>query len=106
MQSFALSPDGTRLSVSVGPWNRSEIWVKELDEGSALRFTHYPGGDHRPAWSPDGREIAFITDRDGRQAVYVLPVAGIADPRLLVAHDGKDIDEVGAITAGTRTNHW
>jgi len=93
-QSLALSPDGTLVAVSEGPWNRSEIWVKELDGGSAMRLTHYPGADYRPAWSPDGREIAFISDRDGRQTVYALPVAGIATPRLLVAHDGKDIDEV------------
>jgi len=93
-QSLALSPDGTRVAVGVGPWELSDIWVKELDEGSALRLTHYPGEDYRPAWSPDGREIAFITNRDGLQTVYAVPVAGIGTPRLLVAHDGKDIDGV------------
>jgi Tol biopolymer transport system component len=90
----ALSPDGTRVAVAVGPWDGSEIWVKELDEGSALRLTHHPGTNYRPAWSPDGREVAFISDRDGHLAVYAVPVAGIATPRLLVALDGEDIDEV------------
>jgi Tol biopolymer transport system component len=90
----ALSPDGTRVAVSVGPWTRSEIWVKELDEGSAFRLTHHPGVSYRPVWSPDGGEIAFISNRDGRHAVYAMPVAGIATPRLLVALDGEDIDEV------------
>jgi len=94
LQAAALSPDGTRVAVSVGPWDRSEIWVKELDEGSALRLTHHPGTNYRPAWSPDGREVAFISDRDGRLAVYAVLVAGIAEPRLLVALDGEDIDEV------------
>jgi len=94
LQAAALSPDGARVAVSVGPWNRSEIWVKELDGGSALRLTHHPGTNYRPAWSPDGREIAFISDRDGHLAVYAVPVAGIATPRLLVARAGEDIDEV------------
>ena len=77
----ALSPDGTRVAVAVGPWDGSEIWVKELDEGSALRLTHHPGTNYRPAWSPDGREVAFISDRDGHLAVYAAEAPGGARRR-------------------------
>ena len=40
------------------------------------RLTDHPGWDSRPAWSPDGSRLAFISRRDGNTEIYVMNVAG------------------------------
>jgi Tol biopolymer transport system component len=50
--------------------------------------------NRRPVWSPDGTALAFISDRNGRRAVYSVPVDAIGTPRILLEHTGEDVDEV------------
>jgi TolB protein len=46
-------------------------------DGSGQRnLTRNPGHDSDPAWSPDGRKIAFVTKRDGNFEVYVMDADG------------------------------
>ena len=60
--SLELSPDGRRVAVGVGSADGElNIWVKQLDRGPFSRLT-FSGRDRRPAWSPDGRMVAFIRD--------------------------------------------
>ena len=40
------------------------------------RLTNNPGADGEPAWSPDGRKIAFVSDRDGNYDIYVMNADG------------------------------
>ncbi len=42
-----------------------EIYVMDADGGNQRRLTNNPASDHSPSWSPDGKRIAFISDRDG-----------------------------------------
>ncbi len=54
----AVSPDGSRLAFSARGW----IWVLDLTSGRATRVTDGPNMDFRPAWSPDGAQLAFVRD--------------------------------------------
>ncbi|HKV67281.1 MAG TPA: hypothetical protein VJN72_04270, partial [Gaiellales bacterium] len=77
----AFSPDGTRVAFSVQEsFSRpdrgvaSRIWVAHADGSGARQATRGPGSDTSPGWSPDGRVLAFLSDRDhpGRAAVHLL----------------------------------
>ncbi|HEX9974201.1 MAG TPA: tetratricopeptide repeat protein, partial [bacterium] len=80
----AWSPDGEQLVyVSYQDDAAGDIWIVSLrkrgDEfavkGNPAKLTDYLGQDISPAFSPDGRFIAFASNRDGRQNVYVLQLS-------------------------------
>src|SRR5881394_2920951 len=52
-------------------------------DGSApTRLTSSPGADVQPTWSPDGRQIAFTSHRDGNAQIYVMNADGSGQTRL------------------------
>jgi dipeptidyl aminopeptidase/acylaminoacyl peptidase len=55
---------------------------------AAQRLTDSPGGDLLPAWSPDGRWIAFVSLRDGNPEIYVMAANGWGQTRLTYAPGG------------------
>lgn len=73
-----LSPDGSQLAFD---WN-GDIWVVPSNGGSARALTQHPGKDTQPKFSPDGKEIAFVSDRDGSTQIYVMPATGGVPQRL------------------------
>lgn len=58
-------------------------------DGTDLRRQFERSDIRDPAWSPDGSKIAFISDRDGRERLYVMNADGSGE-RLLTDHAGRD----------------
>ena len=91
--SLALSPDGRRMAVGVGLSSGTlNIWIKQLDRGTFTRLS-FGGQDRRPAWSPDGRVVAFIRDTTGSSEVVARPADGSGHARVLARLDRR-IQEV------------
>ncbi len=77
-QQASFAPDGNSVAFS---WNGEtednwDIYVKLIGPGSPQRLTKDPAMDLSPAWSPDGRSIAFVRVRGGRLIVIVVPSRG------------------------------
>ena len=59
----ALSPDGTAVAFSAIAGGFTDLYLYEFGTGSLTRLTDDLASDQQPAWSPDGRQIAFATER-------------------------------------------
>lgn len=88
-----ISPDGERVAFVLGEWvanlprARARIWLVDTAGGEPRPLTNGPRGDTCPRWSPDGRQLAFCSERDGdygRPQLYVMPLDG-GQPRRICA---------------------
>src|SRR5688572_28705723 len=85
-----ISPDGTRVAFVVTTLDRerdeylSNVWVVEWKGRKPRRFTAGRKRDTSPRWSPDGRWLAFVSERDGakRPQLHVIPADGGEPTRL------------------------
>ncbi len=76
-----LSPDGNRVAMVVSEpakpsGQRRNIWIYDIAGRSLVPFTAAAKSDTRPRWSPDGRRLAFLSDREGLSQVYLIPIDG------------------------------
>jgi tricorn protease len=103
----ALSPDGKTLAFD----HLGDIWTVPTSGGVARPLTRHPAKDTEPKFSPDGREIAFISDRDGSRQVYVMPASG-GTPRQVTFHTAGFIlhdwalDGNHVLLSSNRDNGW
>jgi serine/threonine-protein kinase len=70
-----ISPDGQRIALTVGPGNRGDLWVFYLDGRPATPLT-FQGHNLMPTWSPDGKKVAFVSDRSGQRNLFWMPADG------------------------------
>ncbi len=80
----AISPDGSRVAVAMGPVPSRDIWILDVARGNSARFTFDPARDDYPVWSPDGKNIAFNSNRGGQMDLYVKPADGSGEEKLLL----------------------
>ena len=92
--SPALSPDGQWVAYTLRETNweenayETEIWLASADAGEPRQLTNADKSSLQPAWSPDSRTLAFISDRDGKRQIYRIEIAGGEAERLTSGEEG------------------
>jgi dipeptidyl aminopeptidase/acylaminoacyl peptidase len=95
-----MSPDGSRVLYVVGEPNLKEstfntdIWMVPHGGGPAVKLTNGPKRDDTPRWSPNGKWIAFISDRDGKPQVW------------LINPDGGEASKLTDVKTSVRGFEW
>ncbi|HEX5070043.1 MAG TPA: S41 family peptidase [Vicinamibacterales bacterium] len=67
-----------------------DIWVADPDGANARRLTNHIANDFSPRFSPDGKWIAFTSNRTGNNDVFLMPSAGGGEPKQLTFYSGAD----------------
>jgi TolB protein len=86
--SASVSREGALLFHSSRDGN-SEIYRVQANGTGLVNLTNDPGNDTFAAWSPDGKQIAFISDRSGQENLYVMNADG-SNPRRLSDRQVRD----------------
>ena len=98
-ESVTLSPDESRLAVTVGSFDETDVWIKDLEQGPRTPVTFTTGMNRRPEWLPDGRTVSYITDQAGNRDVFGRMADGTGSAEALFDLD-VDVDE--AVWSGDR----
>lgn len=82
----AISPDGHTIAFSY----KGDLWSVPATGGQATLLTTSEAYERSPVWSPDGKQLAFASNRHGNYDVFVMPAKGGAATRL-TWHSANDI---------------
>ncbi|MCS7065291.1 MAG: S9 family peptidase [Fimbriimonadales bacterium] len=103
-----IAPDGSRV-VFVYKWIDAEknkyfsnLWMVPFEGGEARPFTYGEWSDSQPRWSPDGKQIAFVSNRQKpKSQIYVIPADG-GEARPITHLEEGSIGEFAWSPDGTR----
>ena len=103
----ALSPDGRTVAFAYA----GDIWAASTGGGTARRVTVHPATDGDPHFSPDGEQLAFVSDRSGSRQVYVTSADGSAPRQVSFHTEGYAIEDwytdgSHLLLSGMRDHHW
>ena len=85
MRDIQISPDGTEIVFCY----KGDIYKVSAKGGTATQLTTQESYESSPVWSPDGKQIAFASDRQGNFDVFVMPSDGGAAQRLTTNSAGE-----------------
>jgi Tol biopolymer transport system component len=88
----ALSPDGTRIATrwfdTFAPGGRSDIWVVDIASGKTTPISNDAPPDFAPMWSPDGKQIFYVSARaGGYQGIYRKNADGTGEAEFIYRYE-------------------
>ena len=78
MRDAVISPDGSEIAFCY----KGDIYKVKATGGSAVQLTTQASYESSPVWSPDGKQLAFASDRFGNTDVFIMPAEGGEAKRL------------------------
>ena len=85
LRSSAISPDGRTICFSY----KGNLYTVPTTGGQAQHLTYHRAYDTHPVWSPSGKRIAFMSDREGSLDIWLIDVTGENLTRL-TTHSGSE----------------
>jgi Tol biopolymer transport system component len=85
------SPDGRWIAFHRTVNTEKDVWLVPGDGGAAMRLTDHPARDVQPAFAPDLSRVVFVSDRSGREQLWVCGFAGdrlSGEPRQVTGDEG------------------
>jgi tricorn protease len=80
----AISPSAKRVVVSA----RGDVWTLPAKNGSPINLTRTSGvAERNPSWSPDGKWIAYFSDKTGEYGLYVTQSDGMGETKKLITFE-------------------
>jgi serine/threonine protein kinase len=86
-RDIELSPDGKHIALTRPINGNTDVWLIDAIRGVPTRFTFDASLDQRPIWSPDGRRVAFASNRSGVYNLYTKASNGAGAEELLLESD-------------------
>ena len=82
----AISPNGQTIAFSY----KGELFTVSSSGGTAFQLTSNQAYDSNPVWTPDGKRIVFLSNREGSDDIYITSATG-GVPTRLTTHSGNEI---------------
>ena len=102
-----LSPNGKTLVFS----HAGDLWKVPSKGGRAVPLTLHPADDSQPHYSRDGKHLAFVSNREGQDAIYRIPARGGTPKRITFHSEGYSLqgwfpNHHDVLAVGSRDHFW
>ncbi|MGE5325740.1 MAG: protein kinase domain-containing protein [Deltaproteobacteria bacterium] len=87
-----ISPDGKKVVEQIiDASGKGTLWTVDVARGVPSRFTFQGPSDGWPVWSPDGKQIAYESNRGGNLEIFVKAASGVEEEKPLVTEEGESM---------------
>jgi len=83
-----ISPDGQRIATAIQSGKDADIWIYDIPRNTLSKFT-FGGVNRTPAWSPDGKRIAYYAYDGGQHSVIIKQADGSGLPEIITKGFGR-----------------